>query len=76
MTLQEYLDAKDLTPIQFAAQVGVTDESIRRYVRGVRLPSPEMMRRIARKTRGEVMPNDFLWPHGLPSSIKTCGASQ
>jgi DNA-binding transcriptional regulator YdaS (Cro superfamily) len=62
MQLARYLRKKALTPMAFSELVGSTDETIRRYMRGARRPSPEMMQRIARATDGKVTPNDFYLP--------------
>jgi DNA-binding transcriptional regulator YdaS (Cro superfamily) len=58
MTLGHYLQRQKLTPLAFARLIGVSDESVRRYVRG-RVPESDIMRRIIRTTAGRVMPNDF-----------------
>jgi transcriptional regulator with XRE-family HTH domain len=59
MRLAKYLTEKSLTSVDFAKKIGVSGESIRRYLRGDRRPSPEVMKRIARRTNGEVTANDF-----------------
>jgi predicted transcriptional regulator len=59
MRLAKYLTEKSLTAAEFAKKVSVSDESIRRYLRGDRRPSAEVMKRIARRTKGEVTANDF-----------------
>ncbi len=60
MKLKHYLIMHQMTPAEFARQLGVTSRTtIHRYVNGERMPSPEMMRKIYDATNGEVTPNDF-----------------
>ena len=59
MTLARYLALHKLTPLAFARRIGVSDESVRRYARGIRVPESPTMRRIIAETGGAVMPNDF-----------------
>jgi transcriptional regulator with XRE-family HTH domain len=60
MTLSDYLAREEQSIGAFAARLGVSHETVRRYVRGVRAPDLETMRKIARLTRGKVQPNDWL----------------
>ena len=59
MNLGEYLKRSGLALSEFAEKVGVTHASMSRYVSGKRLPRPEILRRIADASGGEVRANDF-----------------
>ena len=58
MTLQEYLKDTQTSRAQFAATIGVSQESVRRYVNG-RIPEPRVMEKIALATGCKVTANDF-----------------
>jgi transcriptional regulator with XRE-family HTH domain len=60
MDLKAYLDARGLSDTQFAVEIGVSLEAVRRYRQGARFPKPSVMRRIMEVTKGAVTPNDFL----------------
>lgn len=59
VTLQEYLTRADIDRIEFAARIGVSTETVRRYLTGDRIPDKERMLRIALATDGQVTANDF-----------------
>lgn len=59
MKLGEYLKDAELSLTEFAETVGVSEQSMSRYVAGKRLPRPEIMRRITRASGGRVEANDF-----------------
>lgn len=59
MKLNEYLKNNCLTNGMFAETLGISAEAVRRYRRGIRIPSADMMLRIVEVTGGEVTPNDF-----------------
>jgi hypothetical protein len=59
MKLAPYLRARDIEPGDFAEELGVADETLRRYLIGTRIPVPDVMRRIVELCRGWVTPNDF-----------------
>ena len=60
MKLHEYLMTYQMSPAEFAKQLGVGSRmTVHRYLRGTRMPSPEIMRRIVDVTGGRVQPNDF-----------------
>jgi transcriptional regulator with XRE-family HTH domain len=61
MTLKEYIEAQTpkLSHAAFGARIGVTQAAINRYVRGVRFPSPEMIRKIQDATDGNVKVSDW-----------------
>jgi transcriptional regulator with XRE-family HTH domain len=59
MDLRCYLDAHAISTAHFAADVGVSVQTIHRYLNGDRMPRREVMERIACVTGGKVQPNDF-----------------
>lgn len=59
MTLDEYLRTNGISEAAFAAAIGVTQPTVHRYRRGLRVPEPEAMRRIRAATGDLVLPNDF-----------------
>ncbi len=50
---------KGLRAPEMAVRIGVTEQAVRHYLRGERIPAPEVMRRIVAATGGAVTPNDF-----------------
>jgi transcriptional regulator with XRE-family HTH domain len=58
MRLQEYLASNSISRADFAQQIGVSVESVRRYLCG-RVPEPSVMCKIIKATDGEVSANDF-----------------
>jgi transcriptional regulator with XRE-family HTH domain len=58
MRLQDYLASNSLSRADFAQQIGVSVESVRRYLNG-RVPEPSVMGKIIWVTDGEVTANDF-----------------
>ena len=59
MTLQQYLETASLDRHQFAAAINVSSETVRRYLKGDRIPDKTVMGRIALATGGKVTANDF-----------------
>jgi transcriptional regulator with XRE-family HTH domain len=59
MDLRSYLDARDMSIAVFADLLGVSVQTVHRYVNGDRLPRPDVMVKIAEVTGGTVKPNDF-----------------
>jgi transcriptional regulator with XRE-family HTH domain len=59
MLLREYLSLRGLTIPVLADLLGVSVQSVHRYVNGERLPRPDVMMKIAEVTGGAVKPNDF-----------------
>jgi transcriptional regulator with XRE-family HTH domain len=59
VTLEAYLRATKTTRSQFADRIGVSGETVRRYLAGTRIPTRENMAEIARETDGLVTANDF-----------------
>jgi len=59
MQLSDYLRDRSISPHDFAKSIGVSKETVRRYLAGLRRPDFEKMRLIADVTDGEVTANDF-----------------
>lgn len=53
------LTEQKISPDEFAALIGVHGETVRRYLRGARLPSKAEMVRIYVATGGRVRPDHF-----------------
>jgi transcriptional regulator with XRE-family HTH domain len=59
VTLRDYLTHASISRHQFAANIGVSAETVRRYLKGERIPTKELMQEIALATDGQVTANDF-----------------
>lgn len=59
MTLRRYLSCNAITQADFACDLGVTQATISRYVRGERFPSPDTIKAIHRATDGNVSIADW-----------------
>jgi transcriptional regulator with XRE-family HTH domain len=59
MKLDQYLSETSETHTEFAKRVGVSAETVRRYLAGERIPNKKMMSRIALMTGCRVTANDF-----------------
>jgi transcriptional regulator with XRE-family HTH domain len=59
MRLDEYLTQTSASRAEFAQEIGVSVESVRRYLAGERIPDREIMVKIALATDGQVTANDF-----------------
>lgn len=59
MKLREYISAQRLTTAEFAKQAGASERAVIKWMRGERIPRPEMMARISAATKGKVTANDF-----------------
>ena len=62
MELRQYLGLRAITITAFAGSIGVSVQSVHRYLNGERIPKREVMARIAAVTGGKVTPNDFFEP--------------
>lgn len=60
MKLAEYLSDAEIKASAFAERIGVTRQTLWRYMSGERRPEWDVLERIAQATRGQVTPNDFL----------------
>ena len=59
MQLRQYLDKHETDVLSFADSIGVTAQTVYRYLAGDRLPHRDVMERICRVTGGAVQPNDW-----------------
>jgi hypothetical protein len=59
MGLQEYLTTNSTSRADFAQKIGVSVESVRRYLNEGRVPEPAVMYKIIEVTDGLVTANDF-----------------
>lgn len=59
MQLANYLSANSISPHDFAKSIGVSKETVRRYLADERRPDLKNMQAIAKATNGEVTANDF-----------------
>lgn len=59
MTLDLWLELTGMTEADFAERIGSTQWNINRWRHGKRLPRPQVMRAIAKATKGCVQPSDF-----------------
>lgn len=62
MRLQTYLERNDLLIADFADRIGVSPQSVHRYLSGERVPRRDVMERILVATGGDVSANDFFTP--------------
>jgi transcriptional regulator with XRE-family HTH domain len=60
MTLARFLSSREITRAAFARRIGVSRVTLQRYLAGDRFPRPDVLRRIASVTLGEVTANDFV----------------
>jgi predicted transcriptional regulator len=59
MTLASYLSKTKVNYSEFARQIGVSAEAVRRYSLGMSTPTHKVMTRIVMATNNRVNPNDF-----------------
>lgn len=59
MTLNEYMAKEQISMRDMAGSIGVTYEAIRKYANGERIPKPDILNKITRRTGGAVTANDF-----------------
>jgi transcriptional regulator with XRE-family HTH domain len=59
MKLREYLDDRNFTANDFGGIVGVSGHAVLKWMRGERVPRPDIMEKIVEATSGAVQPNDF-----------------
>ena len=60
MQLSDYMQQTGNTVAKFAAEIGVSQEAVRMWIRGDRKPRFEQLEKIAVATDNRVLPNDFL----------------
>jgi DNA-binding transcriptional regulator YdaS (Cro superfamily) len=59
MKLADYLQHHSIHPADFAKSIGVSRETVRRYMVGIRRPNRKKLPKIAEATNGQVTANDF-----------------
>ena len=59
MTLIDYLNDNEIPPAKFAESIGVSRETVRRYIAGTRRPTRRVLEKIALATACKVTANDF-----------------
>lgn len=59
MKLNDFLRLTGMSARQFAKGIGVTPQSMSRYLHHGRVPRSQVMQRIYTVTQGAVTPNDF-----------------
>jgi transcriptional regulator with XRE-family HTH domain len=59
MKLSDYLQRTSTSRREFAKTIGVSSETVRRYIAGTRIPEKEVMEKIAVETGNAVTANDF-----------------
>ena len=59
MKLADYLERHSISHRDFAKSIGVSKETVRRYVAGTRIPEKPVMEKIALATACKVTANDF-----------------
>ncbi len=77
--LKTYLKDNGISHDAFAKEVGATQATITRYVRGDRFPAPDMIVRIAVATKGMISASDWyssLTPAGFDAVICGDGSSE
>ncbi len=72
MKLADWLKTNHITKKELAHQIGTHPLSVRRYLKGERKPTDEVMLKIIEVTNGSVMPNDF---YSVPKTEKLQGAA-
>ena len=60
MKLQEHMTLKGLSRETTAKQLDISVEGLKKILRGVRTPRPELQRRIYKWSGKRVTPNDFI----------------
>lgn len=67
MTLEKFLHDHQITEAAFAAQLGVSQVTVHRYVKGQRFPDKDTILRIERITEGKVPPAAWFAPAQEPA---------
>lgn len=66
MKLSTYLAQCGSTQADFAKAIGVSSFAVGKWVRGNRIPRPELLSKITTQTGGKVTANDFFAPIAKP----------
>ncbi|WP_374294128.1 hypothetical protein [Sphingomonas sp.] len=76
MTLLEWMKSSELEIGRVASRLNCTAEAVRRYIKGDRIPSRDVMRDIFEISGGKVTPNDFyLFDHAAPDTAVVTASS-
>jgi predicted transcriptional regulator len=59
MELKEYLEKNDITPFEFAYELGLSHAAVYHYLSGLRVPRASIVERIIVLTKGKVTWEDF-----------------
>lgn len=59
MRLSKWLEKTGTGTTEFARRIDTTDEAVRRYCQGRRMPEPEIAQRIVDATNGQVTVQDL-----------------
>lgn len=59
MHIKEYIESKEMTVAEAARDFGCTDQAMRYWVKGSRIPRHEQMLRIVEWSGGTISPGDF-----------------
>lgn len=57
--LELYLKSRNITQIEFAERIGVTENTIGNYIKGRRLPTLPIVLKIQEETKGKVTAKEF-----------------
>jgi transcriptional regulator with XRE-family HTH domain len=66
MNLRTFLEQTGISITDFAREIGVYPQAVHRYLRGERMPRPDVMRLILKATDGAVTADSFLLQLVLP----------
>lgn len=76
MTLLEWMKVSELEIGRVASRLNCTAEAVRRYIKGDRIPSRDVMRDIFEISGGKVTPNDFyLFDHAALDTAAIAASS-
>jgi hypothetical protein len=70
MKLHDWLKSVDKSRGCFAAEIGVEEVTVGRYITGVRRPRWDILAKIMKVTDGKVGPEDFMHPLPRPSKSR------
>ena len=70
MRLSEYLKSNGIPQIEFARKIRVTQAAVSRYADGLIFPSPDVLIRIEKATRGAVTAMDLLAERKAQGTVK------
>jgi hypothetical protein len=74
MKLATYLTANEIRSAAFGRLVGVSKQTMFKYVRGICFPPPETLKRIREATQGAVTADDFVDQH-VPGDVSASASA-